>query len=441
MSEAIASKEERLVRYNANIAAADKDPQLSPETGKPLSKVNTIRFGAGFLLFGVLWMSGLGIVSAVLLPMHYKTIEGADPDALVGIVNAFTAVASLVANLMFGNFSDRSRSRFGRRTPWIVFGAVLGGVTLFLTGTTHNAVLLTIFYCACMFGLNCMIAPLVAVLSDRVLSGIRGTMSAFISAGTLFGSALGQIVGAQFITLQLPGFIVSGVAMGLSGVLAVVFWPKEKSSKDMPKEKVDFKGIIMSFRPPTKGARDFWLAFIGRSLLLFSYYMILNYQLYILQDYIGQSVEDSAATISTMSLVLMVVSLISALSAGPISDKIGRRKIPVVAASVLLAIGYALPWLMHNALGMILFSAIGGFGYGMYGSVDQALNVDVLPNEEEAGKDLGILNIATTLGQMVGPIVTSAIVVATGSYGLVFPTAIIMVALACIFILMIKKVK
>ena len=69
---------------------------------------------------------------------------------------------------MFGNFSDRSRSRFGRRTPWIVFGAVLGGVTLFLTGTTHNAVLLTIFYCACMFGLNCMIAPLVAVLSDRV---------------------------------------------------------------------------------------------------------------------------------------------------------------------------------------------------------------------------------------------------------------------------------
>lgn len=41
MSEAIASKEERLVAYNANIAAADKDPSLSPETGKPLSKVNT----------------------------------------------------------------------------------------------------------------------------------------------------------------------------------------------------------------------------------------------------------------------------------------------------------------------------------------------------------------------------------------------------------------
>ena len=117
MSEAIASKAERLAAYNANIAAAEKDPSLSPETGKPLSKMNAARFGAGFLVFGVLWMSGLGIVSAVLLPMHYKTIPGVNADALVGIVNAFTAVASLVANLMFGNFSDRSRSRFGRRTP------------------------------------------------------------------------------------------------------------------------------------------------------------------------------------------------------------------------------------------------------------------------------------------------------------------------------------
>ena len=101
MSEAIASKAERLAAYNANIAAAEKDPSLSPETGKPLSKMNAARFGAGFLVFGVLWMSGLGIVSAVLLPMHYKTIPGVNADALVGIVNAFTAVASLVANLMF----------------------------------------------------------------------------------------------------------------------------------------------------------------------------------------------------------------------------------------------------------------------------------------------------------------------------------------------------
>ena len=430
MSEAIASKEERLVAYNANIAAADKDPSLSPETGKPLSKVNTIRFGAGFLVFGILWMSGLGIVSAVLLPMHYKTIEGADPDALVGIVNAFTAVASPVSNLMFGNFSDRSRSRFGRRTPWIVFGAVLGGVTLFLTGTTHNAVLLTIFYCACMFGLNCMIAPLVAVLSDRVPSGIRGTMSAFYGAGSTIGAPIGTMIGAFFIENLTVGFAVAGVLMFLGGIVAVIILPKERSADFLPKEEGSFKDILVSFRP----------AFAGRFCMLMSYQMINVYQLYIIQNYIGQSVKESAVTVSVVSMIMMVMSLVGSFISGPVSDLIGRRKVPVVVASVLFAIGIAMPWLIPSTLGMYLFAGIAGLGYAVYYAVDQALLVDVLPNKEEAGKDLGILNMGTTLGQMCGPVVMSTIVVSLG-YNFAFPTAIALAIIGCFFIMAIKKVK
>lgn len=414
-----------------------RDPSLSPETGKPLSKVNTIRFGAGFLVFGILWMSGLGIVSAVLLPMHYKTIEGADPDALVGIVNAFTAVASLVSNLMFGNFSDRSRSRFGRRTPWIVFGAVLGGVTLFLTGTTHNAVLLTIFYCACMFGLNCMIAPLVAVLSDRVPSGIRGTMSAFYGAGSTIGAPIGTMIGAFFIENLTVGFAVAGVLMFLGGIVAVIILPKERSADFLPKEEGSFKDILVSFRPPKfAGAHDFYKAFAGRFCMLMSYQMINVYQLYIIQNYIGQSVKESAVTVSVVSMIMMVMSLVGSFISGPVSDLIGRRKVPVVVASVLFAIGIAMPWLIPSTLGMYLFAGIAGLGY----AVDQALLVDVLPNKEEAGKDLGILNMGTTLGQMCGPVVMSTIVVSLG-YNFAFPTAIALAIIGCFFIMAIKKVK
>ena len=407
----------------------------------PLSKTGKTRFCLAFFVFSFCWMLALQIIAAVLLPQRLAIIAPDTKDAIFGVLNSATALASLISNLVVGNMSDRTRSRFGRRTPWIAAGGLLAGITLFLIGVLPDGVSIGVSYCLAMVGLNMMIAPVVASLSDRVPEDMRGTMSAFISAGTLFGQGVGQIVGARFITMMMPGFIVSGVVMALSGILTVLFWPKETSSKDMPKQRADFRSILVSFKPPVKGARDFWLAFAGRSLLLFSYYMILNYQLYILQDYIGQSAEESAATMSVMSVVLMGVSLVSALSAGPISDRIGRRKVPVVVASLLLAVGYAMPWLLHSPLGMILFSAIGGFGYGMYGSVDQALNVDVLPNEEEAGKDLGILNIATTLGQMVGPIVTSAIVVATGAYTLVFPVAIVMVVVACAFILLIRKVK
>ena len=79
-------------------------------------------------------------------------------------------------------------------------------------------------------------------------------------------------------------------------------------------------------------------------------------------------------------------------------------------------------------------------GYAVYSAVDQALLVDVLPNKEEAGKDLGILNMATTLGQMCGPVVMSAIVVSLG-YNFAFPTAIALAIIGCFFIMAIKKVK
>lgn len=442
MSETVAlSKEERLAAHEAAVEAASKDPSLSPETGRPASKSVLTRFGVGFFIFGFLWCIGLQIVNAVLLPEHYKSIEGIEPEALLGIVNAWTAVASLVSNLMFGNFSDRSRSRFGRRTPWIVFGAVLGGVTLFLTGMTTNPILLTVLYCLCMFGLNAMIAPCVAILSDRVPSGIRGTMSAFYGAGSTVGAPIGVMLGAVFITNMVPGFAVAGVFMFLGGFVAVLIFPKEEAADYLPKADSGVKDIIMSFRPPRfSTAHDFYKAFAGRVCMLLSYQMITAYQLYIVQNYVGQSTEDSAVTISVMSTITMVVGLVGSVAAGPFSDFIGRRKVPVVVASVCFAIGIAMPWIMPTSMGMYLYAAIAGLGYGVYTSVDQALLVDVLPNKEEAGKDLGILNLATTLGQMLGPVIMSSVVLALG-YVFAFPIAICFALVGCVFIMLIKNVK
>ncbi|MFT9050287.1 MFS transporter [Liquorilactobacillus nagelii] len=406
-----------------------------------VNKIDRIRFSISFFIFALLWMSGLAIVSAVLLPQHLKDLVGASSaTAIYGVLNAVTAVASLVANLLFGNFSDRTRSVLGRRTPWVIAGGVVGGISLLLVGVFSNVWAIGISYCICMFGLNMMIAPVIATLSDRIPDDMRATMSAFMSAGTTVGSSIGTMIGAKFITVQFPGFITAAILMGIAGICTVVVWPREKSSKDMPAVKGGFGELLASFKPPVKGARDFWLAFSGRTLLIFSYYMILNYQLYILESYIGQSTTVAAATISVMSVITMIVGLIGSLTSGAISDFIGRRKLPVIIASALLIIGYLLPWVMKTSFSMILFAGFAGLGYAVYGAVDQALNIDVLPSKEEAGKDLGILNIATTLGQMAGPIITS-ILVGVGGYNLVFPTAIVFAILACIFIQLIRSTK
>jgi len=95
-----------------------------------MSKAHKVRFSISFFIFALLWMGGLGIVSAVLLPQHLKDLVGPTAStAIFGVLNAATAIASLLSNLVFGNLSDRTRSRLGRRTPWVIGGGLVGGIS------------------------------------------------------------------------------------------------------------------------------------------------------------------------------------------------------------------------------------------------------------------------------------------------------------------------
>ena len=84
------------------------------------------RFGGGFLGISRRGAIGLNAVAAVLLPQRLKDIGVDNPTALLGSISAVTALVSLVSNLVFGNLSDRTRSRLGKRSPWVVCDGILG---------------------------------------------------------------------------------------------------------------------------------------------------------------------------------------------------------------------------------------------------------------------------------------------------------------------------
>ena len=86
--------------------------------------------------------------------------------------------------------------------------------------------------------------------------------------------------------------------MGIAGLFAVLVWPREKSAADETAAAKSLGDVLRSFIPPTRGAGDFWKAFFGRFTMLISYQMINAYQLYIIQDYLGLSTEESGATVT-----------------------------------------------------------------------------------------------------------------------------------------------
>ena len=86
--------------------------------------------------------------------------------------------------------------------------------------------------------------------------------------------------------------------------------------------------------------------------------------------------------------------------------------------------------------------AIGGLGFGIYVAVDLALVVDVLPDKDNAAKDLGVFNIAGALPFSIAPAIAPAILaVGNGSYGVLYAVAGICATIGAFAVLLVKRVR
>ena len=103
----------------------------------------------------------------------------------------------------------------------------------------------------------------------------------------------------------------------------------------------------------------------------------------------------------------MVVA--ASLIGGKLSDRTGRRKLFVLTAAVVYGLAMFVLAIASDFSGFLVGMAIGGLGFGVYVAVDLALVVDVLPDTDNAAKDLGVFNIAGALPFSVAPGLAPAI--------------------------------
>ena len=82
-----------------------------------------------------------------------------------------------------------------------------------------------------------------------------------------------------------------------------------------------------------------------------------------------------------------------------------------------------------------------GLGYGTFLSVDQALATQVLPDPHTRGKDLGIMNIATTVPQAMSPLLGAFVVAALVGFQGLFVLSAVVALLGALAVLPIRSVR
>src|SRR3954467_7254228 len=117
-------------------------------------------------VFFVLLALYCGVLS-VLLPNQIQGIDPANKARNLAIVFAITSVFSTTITPIAGALSDRTRSRFGRRTPWIVLGSVVGGTSLMISSQMQTLWTIIFFWVLAGASLNSMQAALTTIIADR----------------------------------------------------------------------------------------------------------------------------------------------------------------------------------------------------------------------------------------------------------------------------------
>lgn len=361
-------------------------------------------------------------VGTILLPLAIERIDRPHKVAVLGVVAGVSAVFALVFNPVGGALSDRTRSRFGRRAPWLVGASAGVLVVLVLLGQASTVPLILVAWCLAQAVANLYQAPLTAVVPDRVAPARRGVASSI----TGVASVVGGVAGVGIASLLSPHPSAGYPALGLVLVLTAwyfVLTTADEPTGELPRPARDTRGWrdrLGDFASALR-YRDFALVFASRAAAILGYFLVVNYELYILTDYIKlPGTMKPAQGVTVLAAISAVGAILAAAIAGPVSDRLNRRKPFVFLSSAIAGAACLLPVLSPTFSTIEIFAAFAGLAFGCYLSVDAALVTLVLPRSEDAARDLGVLNIANAGPQVLAPLFAALIISHLGGYRTLF---------------------
>lgn len=420
-------------------ALANDSETASP--GAPVARPAGRALSPWLTVQAIVTFAAFAGVQSVLIPNQMTLLDPAGKVAGFAAATSTFAVVTVIVQPVVGAFSDRTRSRFGRRAIWMMLGAALGAFAMAALSLSNSVPAIVFFAGVLSLGVNAVLAPLTATVADRYPRERRGGASALFGLGSLLGGTLGSMA-AGALAAQL------GVAYGVFGValLVVTFlfllFNRDFSSKTMHVEPFRLRGFLASFWVDPRKHPDFGWGFLARFCFVLGYYTVASFTFFLLTDYVGLSLPEANANVGIIGLAALPAMVVSILVSGYLSDRLGRRKIFLWVATGILVVGFLIPLAMPTVPGIILLSVFTGFGYGVYQSADMALMTEIIPGGGvNAGKDLGILNIATGIPQAMAPAIAAVVIQTALGFTGFFVLGAIAVILGALALIPIKSVR
>ena len=337
------------------------------EEGEVSSRSQTRRTPLVLAAYLVLFLAafiGLAPLFQIVAPLHAAGLDARAKTEILSRAMVWGAVTAAVANIAMGAISDRTRSRFGRRRPWIALGAVL--TVLSYVGIWRSATPGQFVWAIIGFQLafNVLMAPLSAVFAERAL--------------------------------------LAGVLLAAAALFLIVF--DEPASTEGPLSQAIPPAVARGAVFDPFRSRNFVVVWTCRLLIATGYALVSVYLLYFITDAVGwagRTPESAHALLTGVGFggVVIVAGLVAVFG-----RRIRRRQpVALIGAALLCGATLVLALTPSWIVAVVAFAAY-GLGQGAYGSVEMGLMADALPSRENRGRDMGLNNLAVALPQALAPL-------------------------------------
>lgn len=400
---------------------------------KPNGKLNylhTAFTGFGFMAVQIAWIIYNAFVPLIL--RENATIANlAWSSTAVGIIMVIDNVFGVVFQPLFGRISDRTHTRFGKRTPFLMYGIPLCALLFIFIPRIQTLGILMLDIIVFNFIMSTWRSPVVALMPDFTPSEIRGEGNAVINimggVGVVLGTMAAKIIGAILPNasesqIRNDVFILGAVVMVfcLIMVLFVVREPDNRISKaeslelqaeyekGKAKQSGDSKGAVKTLSKGEKKSMIFMLI-----ALFFNSNATDSIQTYFttFAKYELGFTEGNASLIITL---FAAATVIGAIPAGKLAQKYGRRKI--IMGGWIGVLAFFLAYGISKWQPLLYVAIVAG------GALIACVTINTLPlvleigGIERVGTFTGYYYTATFSASIVGPVLVGAMFDATKAF-------------------------
>ena len=376
-------------------AALGQFDDRSADRGRPTAALPS----SALVRISLFWL-GLTSIDAVVnaaVSSRLKFEHLADPGtegtalAIIGVLTFFFSVA---IQPTVGSISDYATTRWGRRKPFIVAGALFDAVFLIGIASANSFLAIAAFATLLALSTNVARGPFQGYVPDLVPESQVGLASAMVGLMQVLGNVVGFALAAIANTQGNVGLAVIAVAtIELVTMLSVVLRvpngppPKSREGRSWTAIAAETWGTDI-----LREKSYLWLL-ASRLFILMGGAAVLNFINLYLPDSHGLTQAETGSAFLVMLLAATIVSLLAIVPASRLSDRYGRKPV-IYVCTAIGAIGVAMIALAPSIPIATVGAAIFGASQGTFLAVDWALMTDIIP-KAASGRYMGLSNVVT----------------------------------------------